>query len=73
MFFNLCNEFVSFQKYINNTLHEYLNKFYTAYLNDILIYFNNKLKHKIHVKLILQKLRKANLQINIIKCKFHIT
>ncbi len=56
MLFNLCNESVSFQKYINNTFCKHLNKFCTAYLNDILIYFNNKLKHKIHVKLILQKL-----------------
>jgi len=37
-----------------------------------LIYFNNELKHEIHVKLILQKLQKTNLQINIIKYKFHI-
>ncbi len=73
MLFNLCNEFVSFQKYINNILCEHLNKFYTAYLNDILIYFNNELKHKIHVKLILRKLQEADLQMNIIKCKFHIT
>ncbi len=61
MFFDLCNESVLFQKYINNTLHEHLNKFYTAYLNDILIYFNNELKHEIHVKLILRKLQEANL------------
>ncbi len=73
MFFNLCNEFVLFQKYINNTLREHLNKFCTAYLNDILIYFDNELEHKIHVKLILQKLQEANLQMNIIKCKFHVT
>ncbi len=73
MLFDLCNEFVSFQKYINNILHEHLNKFYTAYLNDILIYFNNELEHEIHVKLILQKLQEANLQMNIIKCKFHVT
>ncbi len=44
MLFNLCNEFVLFQKYINNTLYKHLNKFYTVYLNDILIYFNNELK-----------------------------
>jgi len=56
MLFNLCNEFVLFQKYINNTLREHLNKFYIAYLNDILIYFDNELKHEVHVKLILQKL-----------------
>ncbi len=61
MLFNLCNESVSFQKYINNTFHEHLNKFCTAYLNDILIYFDNKIKHEIYVKLILQKLQKANL------------
>jgi len=73
MLFDLCNESVSFQKYINNTLHEHLNKFYTAYLNDILIYFDNELEHEIHVKLILWKLQEANLQMNIIKCKFHIT
>ncbi len=73
MLFNLCNESVSFQKYINNIFHEHLNKFCTAYLNDILIYFNNELEHEIHVKLILRKLQEANLQMNIIKCKFHVT
>ncbi len=73
MLFNLCNESVSFQKYINNTFHEHLNKFCTAYLNDILIYFDNELKHEIHVKLILRKLQEADLQMNIIKCEFHVT
>ncbi len=73
MLFDLYNESVSFQKYINNTICEHLNKFYTAYLNDILIYFDNELKHEIHVKRILQKLQEADLQMNIIKCKFHIT
>ncbi len=73
IFFDLCNESVSFQKYINNTLREHLDKFCTVYLNDILIYFNNELKHEIYVKLILRKLREADLQMNIIKCKFHVT
>ncbi len=73
MLFNLCNESVLFQKYVNNTLCEHLNKFCTAYLNDILIYFDNELEHEIYVKLILQKLQEADLQMNIIKCKFHIT
>ncbi len=73
MLFNLCNELISFQKYINNTLHKHLNKFCITYLNNILIYLNNELEHKIHVKLILQKLWEVNLQTNIIKCKFHVT
>jgi len=73
MLFNLCNESVLFQKYINNILCKQLDKFCTTYLNDILIYFNNELEHEIHVKLILRKLQEANLQVNIIKCKFHVT
>ncbi len=73
MLFNLCNESVLFQKYINNTFCKHLNKFCTAYLNDILIYFNNELEHEIYIKLILWKLQEADLQMNIIKCKFHIT
>jgi len=73
MLFDLCDESILFQKYINNTLCKHLNKFYTAYLNDILFYFDNELEHEIHVKLILRKLREADLQTNIIKCKFHVT
>ncbi len=61
MLFNLCNESILFQKYINNTLREHLDKFCTAYLNDILIYFDNELKHEIHVKLILWKLQETDL------------
>ena len=61
MLFNLYNESVLFQKYINNILCKHLNKFYTAYLNDILIYFDNELEHEIHVKLILRKLQEADL------------
>jgi len=72
MFFDLCNKSVLFQKYINNTFYKHLNKFCIAYLNDILIYSNNKLEHEVHVKLILQKLCETNFQIDIIKCKFHI-
>jgi len=73
MFFNLCNESVLFQKYINNIFCKHLNKFYIVYLNDILIYLNDEFKHEIYIKLIIQKLQKTDLQANIIKCKFHIT
>ena len=70
MLFNLCNELISFQKYINNILCKHLNKFCIAYLNNILIYSNNELKHEIHVKLILRKLQEADLQMNIINASF---
>ena len=53
MLFSLCNEPALFQNYINNTLHEYLNNFCTAYLDDILIYSDNEAEYKIHVKHVL--------------------
>jgi len=45
-----------YQRYINNVLFDYLNNFYTAYLNDIIIYSNNELEHKTYVKKVLERL-----------------
>ena len=73
MLFDLCNEFVSFQEYINDILREYLNKFCIAYLNDILIYSDNEFEHELQVKLVLQKLREVDLQVDIIKYEFHVS
>ena len=53
MLFGLCNGSALFQNYINDTLHEYLNNFCTAYLNDILIYSDNEAEHEIHIKRVL--------------------
>ncbi len=73
MLFDLCNELASFQKYINETFQEFLDKFCIAYLDNILIYNNNKLEYEVYVKFIFRKLREASLQANIIKCEFHVT
>ena len=51
--FGLCNRPASFQNYINDPLHEYLNDFCIAYLDDILIYSDNEAEHEIHVKCVL--------------------
>jgi hypothetical protein len=61
----------TFQHYINDVLHEYLDIFCTAYLDDILIYSNTLEEHREHVKKVLIALRKANLQADIEKCDFH--
>ena len=53
MLFNLYNKLVLFQKYINNIFREFLDKFCISYLDNILIYNNNKFKYEIYVKLIL--------------------
>ncbi len=72
MLFGLCNEPASFQNYINDTLCKYLDEFCTAYLDDILIYSDNEVEHEIHVNRVLQKLAQVDLQIDIIKCAFHV-
>jgi len=45
-----------YQRYINNVLFNYLDKLYTVYLDDILIYLDNKLKHQVYVKKVLERL-----------------
>ena len=59
--FGLINALSLFQYFINNTLRPYLYIFYTAYIDDILIYSDNLTKHVKHVKLILEALRGASL------------
>ena len=50
-----------------------LDKFCTAYIDNILIYSNSKKKHQTHVQKIFATLQKARLQADIDKCKFYVT
>ena len=59
--FSLANAPSLFQHFVNNTLQPYLDVFYTAYIDDILVYSNNLAKYKKHVDLILKALRGAGL------------
>ena len=70
--FSLCNRSAFFQKYINDVLFNYLNNFCTVYVNDILIYSEDSLKHNTQVKKMLQHLKKADLQVNIKKNEFSV-
>jgi hypothetical protein len=58
---------------MNKVLFDYLDDFCTAYLDDILIYSDNVLEHEHYVKLVLQRLREAGLQVNIKKTEFYVT
>ncbi len=70
--FELTNELIFFQQYMNDVLWDFLNDFYQVYLDDILIYSKMRKKHRDHVKLVLSQLREAELQMNIQKCKFDV-
>ncbi len=68
----LTNESIFFQQYMNDILWNFLNDFCQAYLDDILIYSKTRKKHRDHVKLVLSRLREAELQIDIRKCEFDV-
>jgi hypothetical protein len=56
---------ILFQQYINDILWNFLNDLCQVYLNDILIYSKTQWKYKQHVKMILNYLWEADLQMNI--------
>ena len=72
MNFGLCGAPSSFQNYINDILHEYLDTFCSAYIDDILIYSKTKKEHLKHVQLVFRKFQNAGLQLDIDKCEFFV-
>ena len=58
--FGLTNAPATFQDFINDLLRDYLDKFCSVYLDDILIYSEDLTQHRDHVKLILRTLRDNN-------------
>src|SRR5438034_9130817 len=69
--FKLTNASAMFQELINHVLYNHLNEFVIVYLNDILIYSENKKNHKKHVKEVLKRLQEKNLYLKSEKYKFH--
>ena len=51
-------------------MFDYLNNFYTAYLDNIIIYLEDLLKHKCHIQKVLKCLCQARLQVDIKKSEF---
>lgn len=71
--FGLCNAPSSFQHYINHALGNLLDRTCTAYLDDVLIFSEDKKEHRKHVREVVQRLIDAGLQIDINKCEFETT
>ena len=71
--FGLTNAPATFQRYVNETLRPYLDQFCTTYLDDVLVYSENLEEHTTHVRLVLELLQKASLQVKPQKCEFDKT
>lgn len=72
MLFGVVNSSATFQGYINSVLHDYLNLFCIAYLNNILIYLENVKSHTKNVRKVLEYLLKHGLFIKLEKYVFSV-
>ncbi|GJW92705.1 putative reverse transcriptase domain-containing protein [Tanacetum coccineum] len=55
---------------MNRVCKPYLDKFFMVFIDDILIYSKSKEDHEVHLKLVLELLKKENLFANFSKCDF---
>jgi hypothetical protein len=55
---------------MNNVLSKLLEIFLLVFIDDILIYYNNREEHEEHLKLVLQVLREHQLYAKFSKCDF---
>ena len=72
MQFGFTNAPAIFQRRINYILKEHLDDFIMVYLDNIIIYLNNKKEYKEYIKWVLKRLYKENILVVIEKCKFYI-
>ena len=72
LFFEFINDSINYQHYMNDVLWNYINDFVQCYLNNILIYNKTRKTHVKHMKIILERFREINLQMNIIKSEFFV-
>nr|GEX79208.1 putative reverse transcriptase domain-containing protein [Tanacetum cinerariifolium] len=68
--FGLTNAPAVFMDLMNWVCKSYLDKFIIVFIDDILIYSKMKEEHEVHLKLVLELLRKDELYAKISKCEF---
>ncbi len=69
--FGLTNAPAVFQCFVNDIFADMLDVSVVIYLNDILIYSNDPMEHRKHVRKVLRRLRANGLYCKGSKCKFH--
>ena len=69
--FRLCNAPAAIQRWINETLMEYIDMSYIVYLDDVLIYSNNLQQDQQDVRNMLEAIRTSGMKVKPSKCEFH--
>ena len=70
MSFGLTNAPAYFMNMMNKVFMEFLDKFVVVFIDDILVYSKNEEEHKVHLRLVLGKLREHQLDAKFSKCQF---
>ncbi|GJW61873.1 retrotransposon protein, putative, ty3-gypsy subclass [Tanacetum coccineum] len=68
--FGLTNAYMVFMDFMNRICKPYLDKFVIVFIDDIVIYSKSKGEHEVHLRLILEFLKKENLFGRFSKCEF---
>ena len=70
--FGLTNAPAAFMDLMNRVFEEYLDKFVIVFIDDILVYSRTMKEHELHLKLVLEKLKKKKLYAKFSKCEFWV-
>ena len=66
--FGMCNAPSFFQRYLNTILTEFIDDFVVIYIDDCLVFSKNLEDHRIHLRKVLERLRKHRILLQISKC-----
>nr|GEW64174.1 putative reverse transcriptase domain-containing protein [Tanacetum cinerariifolium] len=68
--FGLTNAPAVFMDLMNRIFHEYLDKFFIVFIDDILVYSKTKEEHEEHLRIVLGTLCQEKLYAKFLKCEF---
>nr|GFD29456.1 putative reverse transcriptase domain-containing protein [Tanacetum cinerariifolium] len=57
----------------NRVFHEFLDKFFIVFIDDILVFSKSKEEHEDHLRTVLQTLRQEKLYAKFSKCEFWLS
>ena len=70
MSFGLTNAPAAFMDLMNRVFRPYMDQFVVVFIDDILVYSNDRENHDTHLRVVLETLRKEQLYAKLSKCEF---
>ena len=70
MSFGLTNDPTAFMDLMNRVFRPYVDHFFVAFIDDILVYSKDRENHDTHLRVMLETLRKEMLYAKLSKCEF---